>query len=111
MGVAEFYYLEGGLFFGFVVAAGLTVISLNRPDYRVARRCAWAAAILFGSIAVVWGVSTTEPAWVRIPAVGLVGLVAAISLTEALRYIKNREFPNHPAPASAISRGPTLEAT
>jgi hypothetical protein len=111
--VTEFYYLEGGLFFGFLVAAGLTVISLNRPDYRVARRCAWAAALLFGSIAVVWGVSTMEQAWIRIPAVGIAGLIAAISLTEALRFIKNREFPNHPASTSdaPISRRPTLEAT
>jgi hypothetical protein len=110
MGVAEFYYLEGGLFFGFLVAAGLTVVSLNRPDYRVARRCAWAAAILFGSIAAVWGVTTTEPAWIRLPAVGIVGLIAAISLTEALRFIKSREFPSPPSAATAAQRGPTLEA-
>ena len=45
---AAFYYLEGGLLFGFLAAAGLTLISLVRPDYRIARRCAWAAAILFG---------------------------------------------------------------
>jgi hypothetical protein len=113
MDVAGFYYLEGGLLFGFLVAAGLTVVSLNRPAYRVARRCAWAAAILFGSIAVVWGVSTMEPAWIRLPAVGIAGLVAAISLTEALRFIKNHEFPSQPAVVSnaPVSRGPTLEAT
>jgi len=110
MGIAEFYYLEGGLFFGFLVAAGLTVISLSRPDYRVACRCAWAAAILFGSIAIVWGVTTTESAWIRVPAVGIVGLLAAISLTEALRFIKIREFPTV-AEAPAVRRGPTLEAT
>jgi hypothetical protein len=111
MGVTEFYNLEGGLFFGFLVAAGLTVVSLNRPDYRVARRCAWAAAMLFGSIAVVWGVTTMEPGWIRIPAVGIVGLIAAISLTEALRFIKSREFPSAPAVTTAVQRGPTLEAT
>jgi hypothetical protein len=110
MRVAEFYYLEGGLFFGFLVAAGLTVISLSRPDYRVARRCAWAAAILFGSIAIVWGVTTTESAWIRIPAVGIAGLLAAISLTEALRFIKIREFPAM-AEAPPVRRAPTLEAT
>jgi hypothetical protein len=113
MDIAGFYYLEGSLLFGFVVAAGLTVVSLNRPDYRAARRCAWAAAILFGSIAVVWGISTMESAWIRIPAVGIAGLIAAISLTEALRFIKNREFPRQPATVSSAPtpRGPTLEAT
>jgi hypothetical protein len=110
MGIAEFYYLEGGLFFGFLTATGLTVIGLSRPDYRVAKRCAWAAAILLGSIAIVWGLTTTESAWIRIPGVGIVGLLAAISLTEALRFIKVREFP--PAvEARAVPRGPTLEAT
>ena len=112
MSVAEFYYLEGGLFFGFLVAAGLTVISLNRPAYGVAKRCAWAAAIMFGSIAVVWGVTTTEAPWIRIPAVGIAGLVAAICLTEALRFIKAREFPAPDKTIEApLSRGPTLEAT
>ncbi len=115
MGVTEFYYLEGGLFFGFLVAAGLTVISLGRPDYRVARRCAWGAAILFASIAVVWGIATVEPAWIRILAVGVAGFIAAVSLTEALRFIKNREFPAQPSvtnvAAPPITRGPTLEAT
>jgi hypothetical protein len=112
MDVAAFYYLEGGLLFSFLVAAGLTVVSLNRPNYRVARRCAWASAILFGSIAVVWGLTTMESTWIRIPAVGIAGLVAAICLTEALRFIKERELP--PAKAaetdSPASRGPTLEA-
>lgn len=113
MDVAGFYYLEGGLLFGFLVAAGLTLVSLNHPAYRVARGCAWAAAILFGSIAVVWGISTMEPAWIRMPAVGVAGLIAAISLTEALRFIKNREFPRQPETISSVpfSRGPTLEAT
>jgi len=93
MDVAAFYYLEGGLLFGFLVAAGLTVVSLNKPNYRVARRCAWASAILFGSIAVVWGLTTMESAWIRIPAVGIAGMIAAVCLTEALRFVKDREFP------------------
>ena len=93
MDVASFYYLQGGLLFGFLIAAGLTVVSLNQPNYRIARRCAWASAILFGSIAVVWGVTTMKSPWIRIPAVGIAGLVAAICLTEALRFIKEREFP------------------
>jgi hypothetical protein len=92
VGIAEFYYLEGGLFFGFLVAAGLTVISLARPDYTIACRCAWAAAVLFGSIAVVWGITTMESAWIRIPAVGAVGFIAAISLSEAIRFIRAREL-------------------
>jgi hypothetical protein len=115
MSVAEFYYLEGGLFFGFLVAVALAA-GLPRPDHRIAKRCAWAAAILFGSIAVVWGVTTTESAWIRIPAVGIAGLLAAICLTEALRFIKDRELPVKPdspearAPAQT-TRQPTLEAT
>jgi hypothetical protein len=117
MGVAEFYYLEGGLLFGFLVAAGLAVVSLNTPNYRVARRCAWASALLFGSIAVVWGITTMESAWIRIPAVGAAGLIAAICLSEALRFIKEREFPSisPPPQAATVERtpaeGPWIEAT
>jgi len=83
--------LEGGLFFGFLVAAGLTVISLSRPDYRIARRCAWTAAILFGSIAVVWGITTPESFWIRFLAVGAAGFVATTFLSEALRFVAARE--------------------
>lgn len=103
MDVASFYYLQGGLLFGFLIAAGLTVVSLNQPNYRIARRCAWASAILFGSIAVVWGVTTMESPWIRIPAVGIAGLVAAICLTEALRFIKEREFPNQQSNISGVA--------
>jgi hypothetical protein len=112
MDVASFYYLEGGLLFGFLVASGLTVVSLNKPNYRVARRCAWASAILFGSIAVVWGITTMESAWIRIPAVGIAGLIAAICLSEALRFIKEREFPSVlSSPQAAAVGGPWIEAT
>lgn len=102
MGVAEFYYLEGGLLFGFLVAAGLTVISLNRPEYRIARVCAYASAILFGSIAVVWGVVTPESFWIRFLAVGTAGFIAAGCLAEALRFITAREKEHIAAPTAAV---------
>lgn len=130
---AAFYYLEGGLLFGFVAAAGLTGMSLVRPYYKIARRCAWVASILFGSIAVVWGLTTMESALIRIPAVGIAGFVAVVCLTEALRFIAKHEATSQsaanaaqaqPAPVPAQSpappplaaaapapRGPTLEAT
>ena len=106
-----FYYLEGALFFGFLVAVGLTVIRLNRPEYGVARRSTWAAAILFGGIAVVWGVSTVESAWIKIPAIAIVEIIVAISLTEAL-LIKNRKFPTQfNSVAGGAPAQPTLETT
>ena len=109
MNVTGFYYLEGALFFGFLVAVGLTVICLNRPEYRVARRSTWVAAILFGSVAVVWNLSTVESAWIKISAVAIVGMIVAISLTEAL-LIKNRKFPTQSnSVAIEAAAQPTLE--
>jgi CspA family cold shock protein len=110
MNVTGFYYLEGALLFGFLVAVGLIAINLNRPEYGVARRSTWVAAILFGSIAVVWGVSTVESAWLKIPAVAIVGIIVAISLTEAL--LKNRQFPTQSnSVASGAPAQPTLETS
>ena len=108
MNVTEFYYLEDGLFFGFLVAVGL---SLNRPEYRVARRFAWAAATMFGSTAIVWAVS--ESAWIRILAVAIAGMIAAIPLTEALTLGKKWQFPTQSSSvsSSAPAREPTPEAT
>jgi hypothetical protein len=111
MNVTGFYYLEGALFFGFLVAVGLTVIRLNRPEYGVARRSIWVAAILFGSVAVVWSLSTVESAWIKISAVAIVGMIVAIYLTEAL-LIKNRKFPTQSnSVASDAAAQPTLEIT
>jgi CspA family cold shock protein len=111
MNVTGFYYLEGALFFGFLVAVGLIVIRVNRPEYGVARRSTWAAAILFASISVVWGVSTVESAWIKIPAIVIVGIIVAISLTETL-LIKNRKFPTQSnSVASGAPAQPTFETT
>ena len=111
MNVTGFYYLEGALFFSFLVAVGLIVIRLIRPEYGVARRSTWAAAILFGSIAVVWSLSTVESDWIKISAVAIVGMIVAISLTEAL-LIKNRKFSTQ---SNSVAGGspaqPTLETT
>ena len=100
MGIAEFYYIEGGLLFGFVVAVGLTVISLNR--YRIAKWCAVVAAILFASIAVVWGITTAEAQWVRVLAVGIIGFIAAAGLSKSLRFINKQEHNNPITQASRI---------
>ena len=111
MNVAGFYYLEGALLFGFLVAVGLTVIRLNRPEYGVARRSTWVAAILFGSIAVVRSLSTVESDWIEISAVAIVGMIVAISLTEAL-LIKNRKFSTQSnSVVSDAAAQPTLETT
>jgi hypothetical protein len=111
MQVADFYYMEIGLLFGAAVSVGLTAVALNRPAYRMARRCALAATILFASIAVMWGVTTVETAWIRIPAVGLAGLIAAICLTEALRFIKDREGTVAPsAPTARAENDPSTVA-
>jgi len=111
MNVTGFYYLEGALFFSFLVAVGLIVIRLIRPEDGVARRSTWAAAILFGSIAIMWGVSTVESAWIKIPAIAVVGIIVAIFLTEAL-LIKNRKFSTQ---SNSVAGGspaqPTLETT
>jgi cold shock protein len=101
MNVTGFYSLEGALFFGFLVAVGLTVIRLIRPDCGVARRSTWVAAILLGSIAVVRGLSTVESAWIKMSAVALVGMIVAIALTKAV-LIKNRKFPTQP---NSVARG------
>lgn len=91
MGLTEFYYLAATLTAGILATAGYGVLSLTPSDFRVVRCCFWGAALLFASISVVWGITTSESAWVRIPAVALVGAIAALSLSEELRWVIGRE--------------------
>jgi hypothetical protein len=103
MGFAEFYYIAGGLIFGLLVAVEVTVIADKQPNFQLARWCAILAAILFGSIGIVWGITTPESIWLRLPTVGLVGLVAAVSLSETLRFVMKREMVREPASLAAPS--------
>jgi hypothetical protein len=99
MGIIEFFYLVAVLIAGILATAGYGMLSLSPADFRNARRCFWASALLFLGIGVVWGLTTVEPAWVRIPAVGVIGLIAAIGLSEGLRWISGRESASVSAPA------------
>jgi len=88
----------------------------TKPPHRSAAIVLFAIAALLAVGQIVgWGVITKIPAPVRIIAVGLVGAIAAIGFTEALRYV--RTMPSNdlqPAVAksqTALPIGDTLAAT
>src|SRR5680860_7496 len=90
MGVSDFITIAG-IVLGLVAGVGLLVITLTRPDFRVARLSAWIIAFGLASLPFVWGISTTAPFWVRAIGVGLPVLLVAIVLNEALRWLSARE--------------------
>jgi hypothetical protein len=64
MGIIEFFYLVAGLLAGLAATAGYGVMSLTPADFTIARRCFWAASLLFAGIGIVWGITTPESVWV-----------------------------------------------
>ena len=93
MGVIEFGYLVATLLVGILATVGYGVMSLTPPDVIIARRCFWGAALLLAGIAIVWGITTPESIWVRLPVVCIVAGVAIGGLTEGLRWTKMRNKP------------------
>lgn len=114
MRVVDFFNLQAGLLFSFLVSASVGVLSLNRPQYRAARVLGILSALLFGSLAVVWGVTTPVSFWPRVLAVGIAGFFAAALLSEGIRFVYGQEKQDAPVAAQAPTtpqRGATLEAT
>lgn len=93
MGIFEFYYLVAGLVAGIAATVGYGVLSLTPGHYRIARRAFLLASLVFASIGMVWGLTTPESLIVRMIAVGIVGAISLVGLTEGLRWIKTIEFP------------------
>src|SRR6266436_4069429 len=92
MGLIEFGDLVATVLVGIFATAGYGVMSLTPPEFAVARRCFWAASLLFAGIGIVWGITTSESVWIRLPVVCLVAGISIAGLTEALRWVKNRQM-------------------
>jgi hypothetical protein len=93
---------------GILASAAYGAISVSPADFRKARICFVLATICIVGVAVVWGLSTTQPFWVRLIAAGLIGSIASIGLTEALRWVANREAMIIPSDIAAVSPAPPL---
>ena len=91
MGAWEFFFVLVPLAIGILVSGSYAVIALTPADFRLARRLAWVAAFLGIVLIVGFGFRTDLNAWIRIPLIAALGIVVAVSLTEGLRWITNRE--------------------
>jgi hypothetical protein len=76
---------------GIFASAAYGAISVSPADFRKARICFVLSAICIAGVAVVWGFTTIQPLLVRTVATGLIGAIALIGLTEALRWLNRRE--------------------
>ena len=110
MGITEYYYLVAGLGASILAAVVFAMVTYGRPEFRIARWCAWGAALLFMSISVVWGTTTPEPFWVRASAVGVTAVIVAVGLVETLRFVSKKEN-EVVITETTKTRPPTLEAT
>jgi hypothetical protein len=112
MRVIDLFFLLATVIVGIVATAGYGVLSLHPADFRIAKRCFWAAALGFATIGIVWGATTLEAMWIiRVLVVGLIGGIAAIGLSESLRWVSHRESAStHATTTSSTSNDAETDA-
>jgi hypothetical protein len=91
MGGIEIILLVASIVVGILATAGFTVVALTPAEFRIALRCFWAAALVLGGMAILWGVTTEQPLYRRLLVTAIVGAVAIAGLNEALRWVAKRE--------------------
>jgi hypothetical protein len=91
MGAWDFFFILVPLGISVLAGGSYAVIALTPADFRLSRRLAWAAGILGMVLVVGFGLRTDLDKRFRIPVVAFLGIVVAVSLTEGLRWITNRE--------------------
>jgi hypothetical protein len=89
MGLTDFLLLAGAAVVGVLATAVYGMLALPAGYFRAARVCAWAAAIIFVALGILWAVETQYMFWIRALVVGAMAAGAAIDLTEALRQINH----------------------
>lgn len=86
---------------GVLITAAYGVIALTPPDFRIARRCFWAATITSCLIGIVWGLTTEHSPVARIAVPVMIAAVAMLGLLRALRWLTLREGQSSRAPKAA----------
>jgi hypothetical protein len=112
----EFATAEGSLAFAYLIgwlAIAAGVFEMTPERYRVARNCLWGCCLIFGALAVMWGVDSEASVWVRAPMVFLLGGIAALAAFESAVYLKKLQTPDSESAPSTqrAATTPTLEAT
>jgi hypothetical protein len=102
MRLFDFVLLAGAAIVGVLATAVYGMLALPQGYFRAARACAWGAALIFATLGILWAIETDSVFWIRALTVGVLGAVAAIGLTEALRQIAHLE--DH---GSKIAQQPT----
>jgi hypothetical protein len=93
MGVVDFSYLLGTLLAGILATAGYAVIALTPADFKIAKRCFTAAALIILGIVVMWGGTTPfQNAFARVSIAALIGAGVTVALCETIRWVNSREF-------------------
>jgi len=88
----------------------------TKPPHRSAAIMFFSLAALLGVAQIVnWGMTTNTSSLIRLTVVGLIGAIATVSFTEAMRYVKSmpnaETLPTSSGPADIPSSGDTLQAT
>jgi hypothetical protein len=74
-----------------LIGVGVGVLSMNPPEYCLARVMAIAAALAISATAVMWLSGTNEPIWVRLLVAGCAALLVFVGTPYALSWTYTKE--------------------
>ncbi len=112
MGLSALFYIVDGLAIPAISGWAVLVIGAHPHDFRLARWLFVLAGVGLALIAVVWDMTSTQTIFVRWAVTGLIGAIAAVGTSEALRYLAIREkwVADHaaPRPRGALTQTTTV---
>ena len=80
-----------GVLVSLFVSVGISVLGYTPPEFRLARACFWASAILLGLTDIAWHVQTNWTLFQQLLVAGSVWVGILIGLPIGLRWIEQRE--------------------
>jgi hypothetical protein len=88
MDIAEYALVAIPAASGLVATVGGVLLTLRSPNYRAVKAAFWMAAVCFGSLGIVWGVTAVnQPMILRLGVAGITAAAAAMALTWILAHL------------------------
>ncbi len=81
-----------GILVPILIGAGLSVVGYPAPEFRTARACFWASALLLGGMDIVWSIKTPHSYSWRAIVGGLVWAAILLFLPVGLKWIREKEI-------------------
>jgi hypothetical protein len=107
MRVSDAILWVDGILLSASIGWALVVAYLQSPNYVLLRRLFWVIALGIGIFVIVWDVTATQSAWVRVPFVALASVAIGVFVVEGTRWTY-REATSHQRSEGTVGAHPLV---